>query len=117
MYIDPIESMRIQNKQKITQLTPGMSRDDIFRIMGTETAGGILGPMLHTRINNPYRAELVTGIGNKNYEVLFYYTDVVRKDDVVTGDELTPVVLEEGKMVGHGYDFLESRVPKYKGRR
>ena len=44
--------------------------------------------------------------------MLFYYTDVRTKDDKITDDELTPVVLREGKVVGIGYPFLPQRAPQ-----
>ena len=113
MYIDPIETMRNQNAQNISQLSVGMSKQDIYQIMGTETAGGLLGPIMHTRIPNPYRNETLDGVDGKSYEILFYYTRVNSHDDVVTDDELTPVVLQNGRVVGIGYAFLGQRVPKY----
>ena len=38
-------------------------------------------------------------------EVLFYYVRLVRDDGVVTDDELEPVVLRDGYLVGVGWAF------------
>jgi hypothetical protein len=116
-YIDPIDVMRDRNKHNLSQLSAGMSRPEVDQIMGTDTAGGVLGTLHRANISNPYRIEKVTGADRQEYEILFYYTDVKRRDDVVTDDELTPVVLHNGKVVGWGYDFLGARVPRYGGAR
>jgi len=65
------------------------------------------------RINNPYRSETLKGKDGKNYAVLFYYTDVKNKDNAITDDELTPIVLLDGKLVGWGWSFLNDNVSKY----
>ena len=46
--------------------------------------------------------------------MLFYYTDLRERDDKITDDELTPVVLREGKVAGVGYEFLGDRAPRYR---
>jgi hypothetical protein len=53
------------------------------------------------------REEQVKGRDGADYLVLFYYTDLVTRDDKITDDELTPVVLRDGKVVGVGYPFLK----------
>jgi hypothetical protein len=113
LYIDPIDVMRDRNKRNLPQLSVGMSRLEVDQIMGTDTAGGLLGTLHRASISNPYRIDTATGADRHEYEVLFYYTDVRKRDDVVTNDELTPVVLQHGKVIGWGNDFLAARVPKY----
>ena len=83
-----------------------MRKDTIMALMGMEPAKGVF-----LWIDNPYRTEVLTGKDGKTYEVLYYYTDLNARDDKITDDELTPVVLQDGKLVGWGYPFLNQRVP------
>ena len=55
-------------------------------------------------LQNPHRNETYQ-TEDSYWEVLFYYTDVVADDGLVTDDELTPVVLRDGMLVGIGWDF------------
>lgn len=112
-YIDPIDAMRDRNKRNLQQLSVGMSRLEVNQIMGTDTAGGLLGTLHRASVSNPYRIETVTGANRQEYEILFYYTDVTKRDDVVSDNELTPVILQNGKVIGWGYDFLSARVPNH----
>ncbi|MGW8283728.1 MAG: DUF3192 domain-containing protein, partial [Gemmatimonadota bacterium] len=105
---------REDNSRNLNRLRPGMTRDQVFDIMGTktvsvsgtETSGPVgigedsLGvsqvqiPLGGPKpvLQNPHRSELYRA-GGSDWEVLFYYTSVVRNDGLVTDDELTPVVL------------------------
>jgi hypothetical protein len=84
-----------------------MSRAQVLGIMGTDTvqAGAVQG------ISNPWRTESFQGRSGKLYEVMYYYTAVRIRDDVVGEDELTPIVLTNGKLVGWGRTFF-TRVKK-----
>jgi hypothetical protein len=62
-------------------------------------------------IDNPYRSETLTGKDGKNYDVLYYYSDLKQRDDKITDDELTPLVFHDGKLIGWGYPFLDQRAP------
>jgi uncharacterized protein DUF3192 len=68
----------------------------------------------YLQARNPMREERLVGVDGVEYEVLFYYTDLRERDDKITDDELTPVVLREGKVAGIGYRFLGERVPRYR---
>jgi hypothetical protein len=120
---DPLEVMRDANKQKIAQLSVGMSRGEVEKaVMGNDVAGGKIFDVLFGRFQyldarNPMREERVRGADGADYEVLFYYTDLRERDNKITDDELTPVVFRDGRIVGIGYDYLGERVPKYKGIR
>ncbi|HLF18966.1 MAG TPA: hypothetical protein VI749_08795 [Candidatus Omnitrophota bacterium] len=57
-------------------------------------------------IAQPYReAELVSE--GKRYKVSYYYTGVAKADDLVSEDELTPLIFESGHLVGKGLDDLD----------
>ncbi|MEJ2483911.1 MAG: DUF3192 domain-containing protein, partial [Gemmatimonadota bacterium] len=55
-------------------------------------------------LQNPHRSEVYEA-GGFDWEVLFYYTRVSADDGRVTDDELTPVVLRDGTLVGVGWAF------------
>jgi hypothetical protein len=122
LFIDSVERLREDNKKNIAQLSVGMTRFDIEKVMGGDVAGGRLGDILfgrlqYLRVSNPVREERVSGSDGASYHVLFYYTDIRQRDDKVTDDELTPVVLRDEKIAGIGYGYLGERVPKYNGVR
>ena len=111
LLMDPLEQLREANKRNLQRVGVGNTRLEVESIMGTERAGGGLPEVAFGRVQylsakNPMREDLVRGRDGVDYQVLFYYTDVHAKDDKITDDELTPVVLREGKVVGIGHPFL-----------
>jgi len=122
LFFDNLERMREDNKKNIAQLSVGMTRVELEKVMGNGVAGGTLGDIVfgrlqHLRASNPMREERVSGPDGASYLVLFYYTDLRQRDDRITDDELTPVVLRDEKIAGFGYAYLGERVPKYSGLR
>jgi hypothetical protein len=118
LMLDPLEQLRTQNKAKLATVQIGMTRLEVETILGDAQAGGGLPEVVFGRVQwlkarNPMREEQVVGTDGAAYQVLFYYTDVRQRDDKITDDELTPVVLRDGKVVGIGYAFLGDRVPLY----
>ena len=106
LMIDPLEQLRAANKQNLAKIAPGMTRMELESVMGHEHAGGKLPEVLFGRLQylgakNPMREEK-----GGDELVLSYYTDVKQLDDRITDDELTPVVLRDGKVVGVGRRFL-----------
>ena len=53
-----------------------------------------------TVMKRPYRSETLSLSNGKRLELLYYHTDLKTPDGAVTDDELTPVVLIEGKVIG-----------------
>jgi len=105
-YLESSDLLRAQNKEYVQKLSTGMRKDVAKEIMGTDPAKG-----LFMWIDNPYRTETLTGKDGKVYEVLYYYTDLKQRDDKITDDELTPLVFQDGNLIGWGYPFLDQRVP------
>ena len=107
LMLDPLEQLRSANKQNLAKVAPGMTRGEVESVMGHERAGGKLPEVLFGRLQyleakNPMREET-----HGDQLVLYYYTDVKTRDDRITDDELTPVVLRDGKVVGVGAQFLK----------
>ena len=110
--MDPLEQLREANKRNLERIAVGQTRLELESIMGNERAGGGLpevafGRVQYLQAKNPMREDIVRGRDGGEYQVLFYYTDLHTKDDKITDDELTPVVLRAGKVVGVGYPFLD----------
>ncbi len=119
--VNNLDNLRAENRQKTLLLKIGLTKNEVTALMGTKSATdsewvGILngGTMTHT-VNNPYRSETLQG-KDKVLEVLYYYTDVKRQDNAITDDELTPVVFDNGKVIGWGWGFLEDNKNKYEIR-
>jgi hypothetical protein len=120
LMIDPLEQLREANKQNIAKVSVGHTRLEVESIMGQARAGGglpevVFGRVQYLQARNPMREERLAGTDGAEYEVLFYYTDLRQRDDKITDDELTPVVLRDGKVSGIGYRYLGERAPKYRG--
>jgi len=106
LYLDTSDLLRDQNKENLKKLSAGQPKNLVMELMGTDPSKGVF-----MWIDNPYRTEVLVGKDGKTYEVLYYYTDMKARDDKITDDELTPVVLQDGKLVGQGYPFLDQKVP------
>jgi hypothetical protein len=120
LMIDSLEQLRASNRKNIITLAPGTSRAQVEQVMGSARAGGKLGDIAfgrvrHLEVKNPYREERITGSDGVAYDVLFYYTELRTRDDKITDDELTPVVLRAHEVVGIGYAVLGKLAPKYAG--
>ena len=122
---------RDENVRNLDRLRTGMTRDQVFDVMGTKTASvsgteasGPVGigedtlgvsqvqiPIGGPRpvLQNPHRNELYRA-GGADWEVLYYYTSVVSDDGRITDDELTPVVLRNATLTGWGWDYWAEQV-------
>ncbi|TXH48363.1 MAG: DUF3192 domain-containing protein [Cellvibrionales bacterium] len=103
--------IRAENRQKLTSLSPGMSKEEILSIMGTKTIKADTGVV----VTNPYRTEMYKSNGHA-FELLLYYTDIQKADGAITDDELTPLVMKDGKLDGWGWSYWNDIVKKYEIR-
>lgn len=104
-------TVRAENREHLNRLSPGMSKAEVLSVMGTDTRrirGG-------ERITNPYRTEFYHG-GGSEWEILLYYTDEKRDDNAITDDELTPLVLRDGRLDGWGWSYWQGAIKKYEIR-
>jgi len=110
------------NRANLLKLSIGMLRQKVINIMGTEEMIAFYAPpgtgLIHRKtiiITNPYRSEILQG-KDKILEIIYYATDVKRDDGVITDDELTPLVFDNGTLIGWGWSFLVESVKKYEIR-
>jgi len=105
-----------RTREKLLQTSIGMSRQNVVDIVGTEPKEvvdptGLNGQKLST-INNPYRFETIQSDG-RSLEVVYYVTDDKDNDGVISNEELTPLVFDDGKMIGWGWGYLVSDEQKF----
>ncbi|MBY0400213.1 DUF3192 domain-containing protein [Myxococcota bacterium] len=130
--VPTLDTVRAQNRERLSQLTVGMSKAEVLAVMGTESIQTYSrtalpsAPFSQTipeankaryraeRISNPYRTETSASAEGEFVELLFYYTDRQAADEGITNDELTPLVIENGKLAGWGWSFLDQNVEKYR---
>ncbi|WP_083766633.1 DUF3192 domain-containing protein [Desulfosudis oleivorans] len=119
-----LDSVRTQNRQRLTGLEVGMSKQDVLAHMGTGTVRTwtppwtclfLVPPIPTETINNPYSSEIVRH-GKQTWELLTYYTDKKQADGALTDDEFTPLVFMEGKLIGWGWRFLADVEARYEIR-
>ena len=111
-----LDSIRAKNREGLSRLAVGITKDKVFEIMGNKTMiARLWSPESEAvkQINNPYRVETLKGKDDQIHEVLFYYTDLKSYDGAIKDDELTPIVLTDGLVVGWGWSFLNANVTKY----
>ena len=81
-----------KNNDGLLSLEMDMSKQDVMKIMG-----------------NPDLNEAYKSLHGKSVVIFFYYTQRKRNDGNVTKDETTPVVFENGRLVGWGSEFYETK--------
>ena len=79
-------------------LSPGLTLQEALDTMGE----GTWGSGTSTRIANPHRRESFPMPGGGQADVLFCYTDLRKSDGKISEDELSPIYLEDGLLVGWG---------------
>lgn len=96
----PIKETAARGQQNLNKIELGMFKSQVQNIMGTKNhyyAGVHRRP---TIITHPSKREMLES-NSKMYEVLYYYTRYAKRDAA-----LTPIVLNEGKVVGWGWSYL-----------
>jgi len=104
-----IEEMRAINNSRLQKISLGMKKQKVLEIMGRKT---FYQRNPYTLVPNPYRVESSRTEAGKNYEIVFYYTDIKKQDGALTDDELTPLVFENGILIGWGWLFVEDKTKK-----
>ena len=99
----------------LRQIHKGMTRKEVASILGNKVVVGYelvdsqSGQYKPVTINNPYRVENVQK-GSVNYCIDYYLEKIEVQDDIVSDDELVPLVFRDDKLVGQGWDFLKKKI-------
>ena len=101
-----VPGIALVNRQHLLKLSMGMDKKEALRIMGKKTVSvsdGLDGKV----INNPYISEILKW-KDRTFEVIYYLTSDrdIDTNTAITKDDLTPLVFDDGKLVGWGKDFL-----------
>jgi hypothetical protein len=94
------------NETEMAQITIGMTRDQVHKIMGDSITIGYSQEQPLT-IHNPYKTEDLK-IKEEMYLVEQYVVRINKPDGFVTDDELMPLIFNKGKLVGKGKDYLKT---------
>ncbi len=103
--------LRQNSLTNISALKAGMSYPEVTAIMGPFVKIGYKKSDYQTNgfepitLRHPYRVETLSA-QDKAYEVTYYFTVINNADGIIADDELTPLVFEDQKLIGKGWDFL-----------
>ncbi|PIQ89494.1 MAG: hypothetical protein COV72_02775 [Candidatus Omnitrophica bacterium CG11_big_fil_rev_8_21_14_0_20_42_13] len=94
--------------ENISRLSEGMAKNEVLKLMSERPEGTKLkwiSPI-------PLKDETLSG-EDAAIEILYYYTGTESWDGVITSDKMTPLVFEKEKLIGWGWDFLNSIKEEY----
>src|SRR4030042_4664987 len=81
-----------RNNTNLLSLEMGITKEAVIEIMGKPD------------LNEAYQS-----LRGKSVVIFFYYTQRKWQDGNLTKDECTPIVFENGKLIGWGSEFYEMR--------
>ncbi len=87
------QALMKRNNAKLLKLEIGMPKEEVIQLMGQ--------PVLNEAYQSLY---------GKSVVIFFYYTQRKWSDGNYTKDECTPVVFENGKLVGWGGEFYKNKM-------
>lgn len=104
------------NKENLSNLLKGMTKEEVLKIMGVKTEKAGFWDW-YTKIKNPYKSEILRG-KDKTLEVVYYFTTIEEKrlageKPVITDTKLTPLIFDNGVLIGWDWGFLYSNIEKY----
>jgi hypothetical protein len=101
------ESVQSESRSKLYLLEKGMTREQVREVMGTEPMEYNRGLFRTAAIPNPWDEEAHV-VGGESVAILYYVTNIQDSDGEIGDDELTPLVLVQGRLAGWGWPFLEA---------
>lgn len=106
------ETIRDKNQERLLRLSKGMTKAKVLKAMGTKTTRDPLSPGLSLIIPNPYWTEMYRS-NDHTFKLLLYYTDRRSPFGAITDDELTPIIIIDGKLDGWGWPHWEILIKEY----
>lgn len=116
-----IASVKVQHifpaEDVIKKLLLGISREEALALIGRSTTigyelrQGSADEYQAVTIQNPHKSQQVTK-GNHVYQVDYYLVQIKAADNNITDDELIPLVFESNRLVGKGWEFLQSKIKR-----
>ncbi len=105
-------TIRDKNQERLFRLSKGMTKAKVLKAMGTKTTRDPWSPGLSRIIPNPYCTEMYRS-NDHTFELLLYYTDRRSAVRAITDDELTPIIIIDGKLDGWGWPHWEIVIKEY----
>lgn len=119
---DPVNSVGVRKVQQpkelvdVAKVSVGMTKEEVLTALGSRVVVGYekmdSDASEPVAVENPYRARTLTG-GQVTFDVEYYFTHIQRPDDVIAENELTPLVYENGKLSGTGWQYLQDLIERY----
>lgn len=100
-----MQSVGIDLRHRLLLLEPGLARDSVDTVMGTDSVRVTSAVYAAEMVASPFIAEAFDTDGD-SWDVLYYLTFPRNNDGVIDNDELTPLVLRNDVLQGWGWDFL-----------
>jgi len=108
------------NLENLSKLSVGMTKrqvskvmkDKVFRLGGLylSPTGAYFSPMW--TIKNPCKVETVQGNDGKPLDVRYYVISSKSRLKEIPDEEMTPLVFEDEKLIGWGWEFLQAHIKK-----
>lgn len=101
------------NKDNLEKLSSGMTEEEALKVMGRKKLRSGLWSFYVT-VNNPYRSEALETKNGRKIKILYYFTELIKEASTtwevytIKNNELTPLIFEEGKLIGIGEDSLNT---------
>jgi len=95
------------------QALEGMTKKEVESVLGKEVLVGYeltqreSGQYKPITLENPYRTEPLQK-AKKSYQVDYYLVGIAQPDNVVSDNELVPLVFLDDKLIGKGWGFLNN---------
>lgn len=96
------------NQMAVSTLTVGMDRAQVVTHFGSipaRTRDGI--------VPNPFRSETFRGSETAQFEILYFITEMNRPFQPLRIAQATPLIFEDGELIGWGTDFLNQLKREY----
>ena len=91
----------------------GMTRSEVIQVMLDEVQ--LL--QMSGQVTNPYATRFIRNIDGDTLEVMYYYMGMKKGDDLVTEEELVPIILKDNAVAGWGWAVLEKMTGSRPGPR
>ena len=107
----PAETLAQRNRDALASLQPGMTRAQVAEALdGVARSVREIPDRYALDLESPYRTLHIREPDGAEVEILYYYTAQLRSDGYVGEDELTPVLMRDGLVVGWGAALVEREV-------
>lgn len=108
-YFDIYRAEIAANQQGLQNLRLGMSSDEVLALMGE----GEVVRYKKIHLVDPWRTEGFALVDGTDVLLLYYLTQPPRKYYRPSDEALTPIVLEDDRVVGWGWSFLRRKSDRY----